>query len=72
MASVRSAPPPPIKLPLINLSQEALSHPESRQKEVKKLVDAFTDVGFCLITGYGGYSEETLLKWLKWFTYEVT
>ena len=60
-----------INLPVINLSPYRLSKDATRQLEMNKLIQAFTNVGFCYITGLEGYEPEALLRWSKWFFNEV-
>jgi isopenicillin N synthase-like dioxygenase len=56
-----------IDLPTINLSSKHMKDPTLRKQETKKLIDSFSDVGFCLITGIEGYNMQELLKWTKWY-----
>ena len=50
----------PIHLPVVDLSRKALS--ADRAGEISKLVDSFTGVGFCLVTGLEGYDTDALFR----------
>ena len=60
-----------ISLTVVNLSRKHLEDHKNRKNETQKLLDSFTNVGFCQITGIEGYSTEELFKWTKWFFLEV-
>ncbi len=62
---------PSIDLPVINVSDEYLSEPANKRETMDRLVDCFSTVGFCLITGLEDYDSEALFRWAKWFHYEV-
>lgn len=55
-----------IKLSIIDISKMALENPERRKEEIQKLIDSFSEVGFCLITEVEGYNRKELLKWTRW------
>lgn len=60
-----------IDLPVIDLDPDQLRYPRGRKDETEKLLKSLTDVGFCQIKGIRGYDVKELLKWVKWFYYEV-
>ena len=62
---------PEVRLPIISLSDETLSDPDKRKEEIEKIVGSFSSVGFCLVNGIKGYDTEKILKWMKWFFFEV-
>ena len=63
--------PNAISLPLIDLTEIA-TDPTARRIQAQRLVDAFTEFGFCLLKGIDGYDEDELLKWTKWFFEDVS
>ena len=64
-------PCPDISLPKIDFSALGAS-PEARAAELTKLLDCFSGVGFCLVSGVPGYSEKDLFEAVRWFYYDVT
>ena len=67
-----SSAPPTIDLSVIDLSPERLSDPEGRKVETQKLIDSFSQAGFCMITGIPDYDRETLFQWHKWFYLQLS
>ena len=63
-------PCPEISLPKIDVS--ALDSPDTRAVELQKLLDCFSGVGFCLVSGVPGYSPEDLFEAVRWFYYDVS
>ena len=63
--------PETISLSVVNLSEQHLRDPDNRRRETQKLLESFSTVGFCQITGIEGYSVEELFEWAKWFFLEV-
>ena len=61
-----------ISLCVIDLSPPCMANPEMRKRETEKLIDCFSTVGFCMISGLEGYDHKELFKWIKWFFHEVT
>ena len=45
----------PILLPLIDLSPGRIADAAGRKEEIGKLLDCFSSVGFCQITGIPGW-----------------
>ncbi len=66
-------PPPSIDLPVIDVSDRNLALGKTRKAATDKLIECFSSVGFCLITGVEqeGYDADELLKWTKWFHDEL-
>ena len=58
-------------LATIDLSRERICDPQSRKVETDKLIEAFSTFGVCYIKGLEGYYTPELLKWTKWFFYEI-
>ena len=56
----------PIDLPVINMSWARMNNTKSRMEEAQKLIDCFSGVGFCVVTGLDGYDMDRLFKWIKW------
>ena len=57
--------PDVIDLPIIDFSN-VYSGGSRRTTEANKLIDAFTDVGFCLIANVPGYNQEEIQEAIKW------
>ena len=53
-----------INLPIVNLEDDL-------QKEADKLVNAFTDYGFCLLKNPTGYDQPSMTKAIQWFFNKV-
>ena len=60
-----------ISLVEVNLSKRHLEDPDNRRRETQKLLESFTGIGFCQITGIEGYCTGELFEWTKWFFLEV-
>lgn len=58
-------------LATIDLSSARLRDPKGRKTEIDNLIEAFSTYGVCYITGIEGYNTQELLKWTKWFFYEI-
>ena len=64
-------PCPEIDLPKIDFA--ALGRgPAERAAERAKLLDCFSGVGFCLVSGVPGYSEREVFEAVRWFYYDVS
>ncbi len=63
-----------IDLPTIDLSPSKMKDPDLRKEEMDKLIQSFTTVGFCLITGIDqeGYNADEVLESIKWFFHDVS
>jgi hypothetical protein len=61
-----------IILPVINLSSSHMADPAARAEETAKLMECFSNAGFCFVSGLEGYNADKLLKWIKWFYLEVS
>lgn len=61
---------PVMQLPVVDMSATALDNPETRKVEAQKIVDSFTDVGFCIIKGVD-VDDEELFGQMKWFFHDV-
>ena len=61
-----------ISLDVIDLSPPTMANPDSRKRETDKLIECFSTVGFCQISGIEDYDHNELFKWVKWFYHEVT
>ena len=53
-----------IELPIIDF-QNVNGSSEARTLEAKKLIDAFTDVGFCLISNVLDYEQNEVLEAIR-------
>ncbi|TRY70644.1 hypothetical protein TCAL_05942 [Tigriopus californicus] len=65
------ASPKDIILDVVDLSPENLLNATSRSMVIQQLLDCFSNVGFCQIKGIEGYDSAKLLKWTKFFFYDI-
>ena len=55
--------PEEIKLPIIDFAN--ITEAKSRANEAQKLIDAFTQVGFCLIANVPNYQQDQIFEAIK-------
>ena len=55
--------PEEIKLPIIDFAN--IAQAKSRANEAQKLIDAFTQVGFCLIANVPNYQQDQIFEAIK-------
>lgn len=64
--------PPNIQLEIIDLSPEALACADRREKARQQIIDSFSTLGFCQVSGMRDYSADELLQGSKWFFDDVS
>ena len=57
--------PEEIKLPIIDFANITQANSKSRANEAQKLIDAFTQVGFCLIANVPNYQQDQIFEAIK-------